>query len=99
MIGGGPAASVVFGREVRARALADPEVAQLEREARTRGTAESRERFERALQDSVLEQQSEVAAEFDAIHSVERAREVGSLADIVAPDRMRAYLVEQLSRR
>ena len=98
VIGGGPAAAVVFEREVRARALADPKVAQLEREARTRATAASRERFEHALAEALLEKQAEVAAEFDAIHTVERARSVGSLSEIVAPARMRAFLVERLSR-
>jgi acetyl-CoA carboxylase carboxyltransferase component len=98
VIGGGPAAAVVFGREVRARALADPEIARLERESRTRGTAGARERFERGLQDAVLEKQAEVAAEFDAIHSVERAREVGSLSEIVAPANMRAFLIDELTR-
>jgi hypothetical protein len=76
--------------------MADPEMARLEREARTRATPGSRERFERALQDALLEKQAEVAAEFDAIHSVERAREVGSLSEIVSPDRMRAFLIREL---
>ena len=39
----------------------------------------------------------EVAAEFDAIHTVERALEVGSLAEIVAPAEMRAFLIRELS--
>ena len=47
VIGGGPAAAVVFGREVRARALADPRVVELERaparaaRARRRASASS----------------------------------------------------------
>ncbi len=98
VIGGGPAAAVVFGREVRARALADPKVAELERVSRIWGTAASREHFERTLADAILEQQAEVAAEFDAIHTVERARDVGSLAEIVDPKNMRAYLVGELQR-
>ncbi|NNL67282.1 MAG: hypothetical protein HKP30_13625, partial [Myxococcales bacterium] len=77
-------------------ALADPRVAQLEREARTRSTGAARERFERALQEMLLEKQAEVAAEFDAIHSVERARDVGSLSEIVSPEQMRAFLVREL---
>jgi acetyl-CoA carboxylase carboxyltransferase component len=97
VIGGGPASAVVFHRDVRARALADPEVAQLERESRTRGTAASRERFERVLQDTLLEKQAEVAAEFDAIHSVERARDVGSLSEIVPPAETRAFLIRELT--
>ena len=40
-----------------------------------------------------LEKQAQLAEEFDAIHSVERAREVGSLEAIVAPADMRPYLI------
>jgi hypothetical protein len=40
-----------------------------------------------------LEKQAQLAEEFDAIHSVERAREVGSLEAIVAPADMRSYLI------
>jgi len=97
VIGGGPAAAVIFTREVRARALANPEVSRLEREARTLGTPAARERFDRMLRESMLEKQSEIAAEFDDIHTVERALEVGSLAEIVAPSEMRAFLVRELS--
>jgi len=98
VIGGGPAAAVVFGREVRARALADAQVAELEKAMRTIRGPGSRERYERALADAVLEHQSQLAAEFDAIHSVERAKRVGSLSAIVEPDRMRAFLIDRLER-
>jgi acetyl-CoA carboxylase carboxyltransferase component len=98
VIGGGPAAAVVFTREVRARALADPKVAELERSARVRPSPAARERFERALAEAMLEQQAEVAAEFDAIHTVDRARQVGSLSEIVNPAEMRAYLVREVRR-
>jgi acetyl/propionyl-CoA carboxylase alpha subunit/acetyl-CoA carboxylase carboxyltransferase component len=99
VIGGGPAAAVVFGKEVRARALADPRVAELERELRFRPSAETRERFERTLAEVVAEHQSEVAASFDAIHTVERAQRVGSLSEIVAPAELRAFLVRELATR
>jgi len=46
----------------------------------------------------LLEKQSELAAEFDAVHSVERARDVGSLHALVEPARMRAHLIEELGR-
>ena len=55
------------------------------------------DRFDRMLRESMLEKQAEVAAEFDAIHTVERALEVGSLAEIVAPAEMRAFLIRELS--
>jgi acetyl-CoA carboxylase carboxyltransferase component len=100
VIGGGPAAAVVFSREVRARALALPHVAELEKAAARQGAgAAARERFERALSEAVLEVQAEVAAEFDARHSVERARDVGSLSTIVPPARMRPFLIERLRLR
>jgi len=98
VIGGGPAAAVVFGREVRARALADPLVAELEKGRRARPGPEARERYERALADAVLEHQSQLAAEFDSIHSVERARRVGSLSAIVEPANLRGWLIRTLER-
>ena len=49
------------------------------------------------LRESMLEKQSEIAAEFDDIHTVERALEVGSLAEIVAPTEMRAFLIRELA--
>jgi acetyl-CoA carboxylase carboxyltransferase component len=98
VIGGGPAAAVVFGREVRARALADAQVAELEKALRTAPGTVARERFERALADAMLEHQSQLAAEFDSTHSVERARRVGSLSAIEAPERMRAFLIRALER-
>jgi acetyl/propionyl-CoA carboxylase alpha subunit/acetyl-CoA carboxylase carboxyltransferase component len=93
VIGGGPAAAVVFGREVRARAAADPDVTELREAFRQNPTPEAREALERRHAQVMLEMQAEVAAEFDAIHTVERAREVGSIEEILAPARMRPYLI------
>ena len=101
VIGGGPAAAVVFTREVRARAAADPRVQQ----ARVRRGASEAERnaYERTLAEVTLEVQAELAAEFDQIHSVDRALEVGSLEAIVDPKNTRPYLIglieEELTQR
>jgi acetyl-CoA carboxylase carboxyltransferase component len=97
VIGGAPAAAVVFPREVRARALADEGVSQLAKAARQEGTPEARGLFERGLSDAMLEKQAELAAEFDAIHTVERARDVGSLEEIVPVAETRAFLLRALS--
>ena len=94
VIGGGPAAKVVFGRGVRARAVADPRVVAL---ARARDSSDAaRLAYERGFANVLLEKQQEMAEEFDAIHSVQRAQQVGSLEDIVAPREMRSYLVRLL---
>jgi acetyl-CoA carboxylase carboxyltransferase component len=86
VIGGGPAAAVVFPREVRARAFADPRLAAARRNADV----------ERTLAEIIIEKQAEVAAEFDAIHTVERARAVGSLEAIIPASELRPYLIQLL---
>jgi acetyl-CoA carboxylase carboxyltransferase component len=94
VIGGGPAAAVVFTREVRARAARDPRIVKL----RWESGASGRDRLETAWKETLLEKQAEIAAEFDSIHSVERALEVGSLEAIVEPEDMRRYLIGELRR-
>jgi acetyl-CoA carboxylase carboxyltransferase component len=98
VIGGGPAAAVVFTREVRARAAADPRVLAARGAASRRSSVDAREDFEQTWKEVLLEKQSELAAEFDAVHSVERARDVGSLEALLEPARMRAHLIEELQR-
>jgi hypothetical protein len=71
-------------------------VRALEAELRHDSRDEMRERLERARREATLEAQSQIAAEFDAVHTVERARTVGSLEAIVEPAAARAYLIEQL---
>ncbi|MGH7859995.1 MAG: carboxyl transferase domain-containing protein, partial [Candidatus Binatia bacterium] len=93
VIGGGAAAAVVFPREVRARALKDPRLAALRESRREPGTTA---RYERMLEEIILEKRAEVAQEFDRIHSVERALAVGSLSQILAPSALRPWLVRQV---
>jgi hypothetical protein len=47
--------------------------------------------------ESMREKQSEIAAAFDDIHPVERARQVGSLTEIITPAEMRSFLIRELS--
>ncbi|HYW22582.1 MAG TPA: hypothetical protein VE953_00370 [Terriglobales bacterium] len=44
------------------------------------------------------EKLGEVAREFDAVHSVRRAQEVGSVHRIVAADGLRPYLIDAVER-
>ena len=88
VIGGSAAAAVVFTREVRARAAADDRVVQL------RKAGAPREVQERTLAAVTIEKRAEVAAEFDAVHTVQRARDVGSLHSIIAPAQLRPYLID-----
>jgi acetyl-CoA carboxylase carboxyltransferase component/pyruvate/2-oxoglutarate dehydrogenase complex dihydrolipoamide acyltransferase (E2) component len=101
VIGGAPAAAVIFAREVDRRTRQDARVVELERAIadpdrgdRARLLAQLEETREAVRSESL----SEVAEEFDHIHSVQRAREVGSVHHILAPERLRPYLIEAVER-
>jgi acetyl-CoA carboxylase carboxyltransferase component/pyruvate/2-oxoglutarate dehydrogenase complex dihydrolipoamide acyltransferase (E2) component len=101
VIGGAPAAAVVFARDVKQATDRDPRITELdERIAAAEGTERTRLRAERAeLWERVhAEQQGAFAAEFDSVHSVERAVEVGSVSSIIPPAELRPYLVEAIER-
>jgi acetyl-CoA carboxylase carboxyltransferase component len=96
VIGGGPAAAVVFPREVQARVSKDPRVQGMQKSLSARATPQERTRAEKVLEEVKLEKQAEVAAEFDKIHSVERALDVGSLESIIKAREIRPRLIELL---
>ncbi|MSP73069.1 MAG: fused acetyl/propionyl-CoA carboxylase subunit alpha/methylmalonyl-CoA decarboxylase subunit alpha [Myxococcales bacterium] len=101
VIGGGPAATVVFPREVKARAEADPRVVEARRAANASDAADRlrrRDAVESLLRDVILEKQGDVAREFDLVHSVSRAVEVGSLDAVIEPSRLRPAVIEVLDR-
>jgi len=95
VIGGSAAAAVVFTREVRARAAADPTVRRAGETLRT-DPAAARDAYEQALAEATRVAQAEVAAEFDDIHTVERACRVGSLDEVIEPRRVRPALIRAL---
>jgi acetyl-CoA carboxylase carboxyltransferase component len=97
VIGGGPAAAVVFPREVRARVAADPRIQQLRATLRGNPTAEERAAFDKLRRDVTIEKRGEVAREYDAVHSVERAKKVGSIEEIIPAHTIRPYLIDTLT--
>jgi len=101
VIGGAPAAAVVFASEVETRARKDARL-QAIGEALTRAEGVEKNRL-RAEWDELFkivhsEKLGEVATEFDKIHSVQRALDVGALHTIVAPANLRPYLVDAVER-
>ena len=96
VIGGAPAAAVVFAREVDARTRADPRVQEAEKAAR-RGGADHL-RLAEVVAAVRSEKLGELGEEFDRIHSVERARRTGSLDRIIAASELRPYLVDAVGR-
>ena len=93
VIGGGPAAAVVFPRLVKKRLEQDERIQQARQKVRSGELSELE--FDRTHRAVHAEIQGEVAREFDQIHTVERAREVGSLTDILKPERLRPFLCER----
>jgi acetyl/propionyl-CoA carboxylase alpha subunit/acetyl-CoA carboxylase carboxyltransferase component len=101
VIGGAPAAAVVFAGEVDARTAADPRVRELEEQtAAAEGAPRAALATELAeLQAAVrAEKLGEVAAEFDGVHSIQRAVAMGSVDAVIPASELRPRLIEAVER-
>jgi acetyl-CoA carboxylase carboxyltransferase component len=102
VIGGAPAAAVVFAREVDGRTKKDARVKEAEAALKAAATDAERVARRAALADVTKtvrsEKLGEVADEFDRIHSVHRALKVGSLDRIISAAELRPYLVDAIER-
>ena len=101
VIGGAPAAAVVFAGEVEARARKDPRLQALSQAmAQAEGAEKGRLRtqWEELFKIVHSEKLGEMAAEFDRVHSVQRALEVGALNHILPPADLRPYLIHAVER-
>ena len=102
VIGGAPAAAVVFSREVDQRTKKDPRITEIESALAKAPDAEKRKlkaRLGEMIRVVRSEKLGEVADDFDRIHSVERALEVGSLDRILPAKELRPYVIDALERR
>lgn len=101
VIGGAPAAAVVFSEEVKSRTLGEPQLVQL-RDQLSRASSADKPRllaeYDQVYRRVSVEKQGQVAEEFDRIHNVERALAVGSLHRIVPASKLRAYLIDAVER-
>jgi hypothetical protein len=102
VLGGAPAAAVVFAGDVDARTAADPRVRDLEARVsaasgvdRAALTAELDQ-----LRSSVrAEKLGEVATEFDRVHDIRRAVEVGSVDAVIRAAELRPRVIEAIEAR
>ncbi len=102
VLGGAPAAAVVFAGDVNARTAADPRVRDLEaRVAAASGTERATLTAELdELRSSVrAEKLGEVAAEFDRVHNIQRAVEVGSVDAVIRAAELRPRIIEAIEAR
>ncbi|MBN6039240.1 biotin carboxylase N-terminal domain-containing protein [Amycolatopsis sp. 195334CR] len=101
VIGGAPAAAVVFAGDVNSRTANDPRVAELEtRVAEATGAerAALTTRLAEVRSSVRAEKLSEVATEFDRVHSVQRAVEAGSVDAIITAAQLRPKIIEAIER-
>ncbi|MGR6964499.1 ATP-binding protein [Geodermatophilus sp. URMC 61] len=101
VIGGAPAAAVVFSREVDKRTAADPRVKELEAAIAAADAVEQAHLRSQlaSLRTAVRsEKLGEVAAEFEAVHDIERARRTGSVHAIIPAAELRPRLIAAVER-
>ena len=102
VIGGAPAAAVVFAREVSARTENDPRVAGI-RAKLAADPAGAHAELRHELADTVrvvrAETLRQVADEFDSVHDIRRALRVGSVDHIIPAAELRPFIIGALERR
>ena len=102
VIGGAPAAAVVFTRDVNARTAADPAVRDIEAQlaACTDDAASASLRVKLSATQTAVrsDKLGEVAAEFEAVHNIERARQMGSVHSIIPAAELRPSIVAAVER-
>jgi acetyl/propionyl-CoA carboxylase alpha subunit/acetyl-CoA carboxylase carboxyltransferase component len=97
VIGGAPAAAVVFAGDVDARTAKDPRVAELDAKVAAASGVDRAALITQLMDVRAAvraEKLGEVAAEFDGIHSIQRAVEVGSVDAIIRPQELRPRIIE-----
>ena len=101
VLGGAPAAAVVFSRDVDARTAKDPRVVALDQQlAAASGAARAAVATELSdvRRDVRSEKLGEVATEFDRVHNIHRAVEVGSVDEVIAATELRPKIISALEK-
>ena len=102
VLGGAPAAAVVFSGDVRMRTAADDRVQELQSKlAQATGTDRATLSAELdEVRDQVrAEKLSEVASEFDAIHDIRRAVQVGSVDAVIQASELRPAIITSIQAK
>ncbi|WP_372368542.1 carboxyl transferase domain-containing protein [Candidatus Uabimicrobium sp. HlEnr_7] len=94
VIGGAPAAAVVFPKKVQKDTYSDLTVINAQKDL-VAGKISQNE-FKQIFQKVYTEKQNDLAQEFDSVHSVKRAQAVGSIHDIISAKNLRPYIIKSL---
>ncbi|HEU4330719.1 MAG TPA: carboxyl transferase domain-containing protein [Lapillicoccus sp.] len=96
VIGGAPAAAVVFAGDVDARTESDERVREAEERADAAPPGERAGLVAAAAETRAkvrAEKLGQVASEFDAVHSIHRAVEVGSVDEVIKASELRPKII------
>ena len=91
VIGGAPAAAVIFPKKVLKETYADKRIAEAKRDLNMRKS--SQKEYNDVFSKIYNEKQTELGQQFDRIHSVKRAKQVGSIDDIIRTEQLRPYII------
>jgi acetyl/propionyl-CoA carboxylase alpha subunit/acetyl-CoA carboxylase carboxyltransferase component len=101
VIGGAPAAAVVFAADIERAAAGDERIEALDAElAAAEGARRQRLRARRAAlwEETLAEKRRAFAARFDQTHSIERAVRMGSVRSVIELRALRPFLIEAVER-
>jgi acetyl/propionyl-CoA carboxylase alpha subunit/acetyl-CoA carboxylase carboxyltransferase component len=102
VLGGAPAAAAVFASDVDTRTAADPRLRDLEAAIAVAPGAD-RAALTAELDELRLtvraEKLGQVAAEFDRVHNIQRAVEVGSVDAVIRPSDLRPRIIAEIESR
>ncbi len=96
VLGGAPAAAVVFPRLVDREAQSDPRCLEAAKRVSLEDGFTQRE-LDEVYRSVHAEKQNELAQKFDSIHDVERAKRVGSIDRIISVSELRPRIIERIS--
>jgi len=102
VLGGAPAAAAVFSGDVNARTANDPRVRDIEvRVAEASGADRAALNAELDETRSAVraEKLGEVATEFDKVHNIQRAVQVGSVDAVIRAAELRPRIIEAIESR
>jgi acetyl/propionyl-CoA carboxylase alpha subunit/acetyl-CoA carboxylase carboxyltransferase component len=100
VIGGAPAAAVVFPRKVKQLVAKDSRIIEMEQKIKQASPGmkpKLREQLNTLQKNITLEKRGDIANEFDSIHSVQRAISVGSLDAVIHPSEIRGCIIKRLN--
>ncbi|MBP7652984.1 ATP-grasp domain-containing protein [Candidatus Dependentiae bacterium] len=96
VIGGSSAAAVVFPKLVIKNTLSDSRIIEAQNLLNLKKI--KKKEYDEIYKKVFTEKQTELAQKFDNIHSIERAKSVGSIDTIILPEELRTFIINSIKK-